>query len=114
MESRLEVVVKRRVVEESRQAVVVANKLVVVESGLAVEESEPVVVEEVMEEEVRESLPELVEEDCDGSSLETDRKDHRVAVILSVFVVFEPAWLELAMVPEQAELELVMVFEPVQ
>lgn len=77
-------------------------------------ESEPVVVEEVMEEEWTESLPELVEEDCDGSSPETDRKDHPVAVTLSVAVVCEPAGLELARVPEQADLELVMAFEPVQ
>lgn len=72
-------------------------------------ESEPVVVEEVMEEEWTESLQELVEEDCDGSSPETDRKDHPVAVTLSVAVV-----CELARVPEQADLELVMAFEPVQ
>lgn len=46
VESRLEVVVKRRVVEESGQVAAVANTPVVVEeSGLAVVESEQVVVE---------------------------------------------------------------------
>ena len=115
-------------------------------------ESEPVVVvEEVTEEEVTECLPEQVEEDCDGTSLETDCKDHPVAVTLSVVVVFQletdckdhpvavtlsvvvvfqletdckdhpvavilsvVVVFELARVQEQAELELVMAFEPVQ
>lgn len=47
-----------------------------------------------------------MEEGCACSSLETDHKDHLVAVTPLVVVVFEPAELELW------ELELAMVYQP--